>query len=202
MIWCAVSGNGNNVFITVEQSRGADVLENHFHDFDGIAVVDGWRAYSIFGKQQRCWAHIIREADTLALRADEARELASSLKLLYHDIKVELKKHPPPKRSLYRRALGKLVKMVRKRRYRNDDVRKFVGKLRNAGRSLFTFILQSVDSTNNAAERVLREVVIHRKIRGLLRNGKGMSMFGNMMTAFMSWKLRGLNPMEEVRKYL
>ena len=54
----------------------------------------------------------------------------------------------------------------------------------------------------NDCERMLREVVIHRKIRGLLRNGKGMRMFGNIMTAMMTWKLRGLNPLEEVRKYL
>ena len=55
---------------------------------------------------------------------------------------------------------------------------------------------------NNAAERVLREVVIHRKIRGLLRDGKGMKMFGNIMTRVMTWKLRGMNLLEEVRKYL
>jgi hypothetical protein len=35
-----------------------------------------------------------------------------------------------------------------------------------------------------------------------LRNGKGMRMFGNIMTAVMTWKLRGLNILEEVRKYL
>jgi len=28
-----------------------------------------------------------------------------------------------------------------------------------------------------------------------------MKMFGNIMTGVMTWKLRGLNPLEEVRKY-
>ncbi len=37
---------------------------------------------------------------------------------------------------------------------------------------------------------------------GLLRNGKGMRMFGNIMTAVMTWKLRGLNPILELKKYL
>ncbi len=46
------------------------------------------------------------------------------------------------------------------------------------------------------------EVVIHRKIRGVLRNAKGMRMFGSIMTAAMTWKLRELNTLEEVRKYL
>ncbi len=201
-IWCAVSGNGKNAFIAVENSRGADVLEKHFYAFDGIAIVDGWKAYSIF-RQQRCWAHIIREADAVALRTedDKAKELASSLKLLYHDIKAELKEHPPPNRSLYRKAMNRLREIIGKR-YRNYDVKKFLEKLRNAGRNLFTFVMHNVDSTNNAAERVLREVVIHRKIRGLLRNEKGMKMFGNIMTAVMTWNSKGLNPVEQVRKYL
>ncbi len=67
---------------------------------------------------------------------------------------------------------------------------------------MFTLLLYDIDSTNNDCERVLREVVIHRKIRGLLRNGKGRRMFGKIMTAVMTWKLRELNILEEVRKYL
>jgi hypothetical protein len=62
--------------------------------------------------------------------------------------------------------------------------------------------MHNVDSTNNDAERVLREVVIHRKIRAQLRTEKGMRMFGNIMTAFMTWKRRGLNILGEVRRYL
>ena len=34
-IWCVVSGNGKNEFITVENSRRA-VIEKHFHGFDDI----------------------------------------------------------------------------------------------------------------------------------------------------------------------
>ncbi len=57
-------------------------------------------------------------------------------------------------------------------RYRDDnDVRKFVDKVRSAGSKLFTFLL-SIDSTNNDCEMLLREAMIHRKVRGSLRNGK------------------------------
>jgi transposase len=199
--WAAVTEQC--AFITIEHSRRADVLEKHFHAFDGIAIVDGWKAYNIFDKQQRCWAHIIRDADTIALRTEDARanDLASSLKMLYHDIKAELKERPPPNWSLYLRALNRFRSIVRKR-YSNIDVRKFVAKLKNAGKRLFTFIMHNVQSTNNDAERVLREVVIHRKIRAQLRTEKGMKMFGNIMTAVMTWKRRGLNMLEEVRRYL
>ncbi len=195
--WAWVAVTEQCAFITVEHSRGADVLEKHFKQFDGIAIVDGWKAYNIFDRQQRCWAHIIREADTLALRTEDTRtkDLASSLKMLYHDIKAGLKEHPPPNWSLYLRALKRFRRIVRKR-YGEIDAKKFVEKLRNAGRRLFTFIMHNVQSTNNDAERVLREVVIHRKIRAQLRTEKGMRMFGNIMTAVMTWKRRGLNIME------
>lgn len=112
-----------------------------------------------------------------------------------------MKEHPPPNWSLYLRALNRFRNIMRKR-YSNIDVRKLVAKLKNASRSLFTFIMHNVDSTNNECERVLREVVIHRKIRAQLRTEKGMKMFGNIMTAVMTWKRRGLNILEEVRKCL
>ncbi|MEM3159032.1 MAG: transposase, partial [Nitrososphaerales archaeon] len=178
--------------------------EKHFHNFHGIAIVDGWKAYNIF-KQQRCWAHIIREADTLALRAksSKAKQLAEYIRNLYHHVKSELKEHPPPNITLYRSARIKLGIIPSKAgRCRDKDVRKFVEKVRSARSKLFTFVMHRIDSTNNACERVLREAVIHRKVRGLLRNGKGMRIFGNIMTAFMTWKLRGLNPLEEIKKYL
>jgi hypothetical protein len=118
-------------------------------------------------------------------------------------MKSELKEHPPPNIKLYRSVAIKLgIILTKAHRCMDNDLRKFVEKVKSASSKLFTFLLHSVDSTNNACERVLREAVIHRKIRGLLRNGKGMRIFGNIMTAFMTWKLRGLNPLEEIRKYL
>ena len=37
---------------------------------------------------------------------------------------------------------------------------------------------------------------------GLLSSSKAMKMFGSIMTVAMTWKLMGLNSLEEVRKYL
>ncbi|MEM2759158.1 MAG: transposase, partial [Nitrososphaerales archaeon] len=149
-VWCAVSGK--NAFITVEKSRGADVIEKYFHNFHGVAIVDGWKAYNIFDEQQRCWAHIIREADTLALRtkSSKAKELAEYIRNLYHHVKSELKEHPPPDITLYRSARIKLgIILSRAGRCRDKDVRKFVEKVKSASSKLFTFIMHYIDSTNN-----------------------------------------------------
>lgn len=203
-VWAAVAP-GRCAFIAVERSRGAQVLEKYFSKFDGIAVCDGWKPYAVFGRQQRCWAHIIREANTLAMRTrlDGARELAGSLAALYRNTTASLKERPPPNWSLYLRSMHAFRKMVSKSYGDDPDVLRFIAKLRNAGRSLFTFVMHpGVEPTNNAAERVLREPVIHRKIRGQLKTESGMKMFGNIMTSVMTWKMRGLNILEEVRKYV
>lgn len=89
-------------------------------------------------------------------------------------------------------------------KYRTDGhLQRFVGKLYNARYELFTFLLYpGVAPTNNAAEQALRESVIHRKIRGLVRNEKGARMFGNLMTCIMTWNMRGCNIVDEIVKYL
>ena len=65
-------------------------------------------------------------------------------------------------------------------RYADDPVlEKFMGKINNAGSDLFRFVLNpNIPPTNNAAERGLREIVIHRKIRGSIRSEDTMEWLG------------------------
>ena len=52
----------------------------------------------------------------------------------------------------------------------NQILKTFMTKLDNANPNLFQFVLNpNIPSTNNAAERALRELIVHRKIRGALR---------------------------------
>ena len=84
-----------------------------------------------------------------------------------------------------------------------ESLQKFLTKLNNAKNNLFTFLLYpGVQPTNNAAERALREPIIHRKIRGCVRNEKGMKLFGNLMSCVMTWNLRGCNILNEIVKYV
>ncbi len=89
--------------------------------------------FNIYDKQQWCWAHIVRESDTLAVRTGNARagELAESLRHLYHYIKSGLEQHPPPDDHLYKRARVRLRKILsRARRCKDRDVRKFIDKVK------------------------------------------------------------------------
>jgi transposase len=205
--WIWMAATKKCAFVQVAMSRGSDVLQTYFPKFRGVAIVDGWRSYRYFPILQRCWAHPLREAEILTLRCkgkgrEDAEYLLSSLRRLFHETKQELKEHPPPNRKLHDRQLRKL-RYILSKMYSDADVVRFVSKLEKASRDLLTFTLhQGVDPTNSHAERELREPIVHRKIRGQLKSGKGMVMFSRLMTAVSTWKLQDLNPFTEFKKCL
>lgn len=202
--WVWAAADHSNCFVTVERSRGRCVLQKYFDAFLGVAVTDGWNAYNKFSIRQRCWAHILREAKHLAARteSESAAHLYCQLQELFSDAKSGLDGSPAPNCLLHKQMAQRLEAIIS--RYETDwQLCKFVGKLENARDDLFTFLLYpGVPPTNNAAEQALRESVIHRKIRGLVRNEKGARMFGNLMTCVMTWNMRNCNILDEVVKYL
>ncbi len=81
-------------------------------------------------------------------------------------------------------------------------VGKFMGKLGRALPDLFRFVLDpSIPPTNNAAERGLREIVVHRKMRGGIRAEGTMEWMGNLFTCVSTWKNRGLDYLQEIARY-
>lgn len=199
-IWTAV--NHNSCFITVEKSRGRNVLQQHFGSFSGVAICDGWGAYKIFNIRQRCWAHILREAKHYSEKLDTVNSAS-----LYHYLQklflvttsLEIKE---PNHLAHNSSVKLLENIISK--YDNDEsLQKFLTKLNNAKDNLFTFLLHpDIEPTNNTAERALREPIIHRKIRGCVRNQKGCKMFGNLMSCIMTWKMRDCNILDEIVKYV
>ena len=88
-------------------------------------------------------------------------------------------------------------------RYGKAGFKKFATELRNAAPSLFTFLLcPGMAPTNNAAERGVRKVVIHRKVREQLMNSEGMRMFETLLTCLTTWRMRGLNAMDKLHETL
>ena len=48
----------------------------------------------------------------------------------------------------------------------------------------------------------LREIVIHRKIRGSIRSEDTMEWLGYLFTCITTWKMRGLDPLKEMAAYI
>ncbi|MCE2499092.1 MAG: transposase [Nitrosopumilaceae archaeon] len=88
-------------------------------------------------------------------------------------------------------------------RYRGHPaLGKCMEKLGRALPDMFRFVLDPrIAQDNNAAERQLRELVVHRKVRGSIRSADTMDWMGALFTCVGTWKGRGLDYTEELARY-
>lgn len=152
------------------RSRGAEELKKFLGDFKGIASSDRWCAYQIYGRRQLCWAHLPRNFRKLGLRGGKAAEFAAQGEKVcdrvferwrkFRDGSVDregLKREMIPIQASFRRLVERGAKSINKR---------VAGLSRNLLKlwpSLWTFLDEPVEITNNAAERALRKAVLWRK---------------------------------------
>ncbi len=204
--WIWTFTTRNETFFVIRKSRGLNVLvEVLKKDFAGIIVCDGWKSYSNFTKNiQRCWAHLLREADFVADKAPQAQPLAQALHNLYHRLTTRINKDPPPTKRTHmlKNARACLTYWLNKP-WQEQRITKFANKVRYGMNHWFTFVLNpGVEPTNNRAERALREHVVQRKIIGTLRNEKGTHINETIMTVLATWKQQGLNPYKQLKLHL
>ena len=188
----------------IQDSRGADVLRKTLGNWNGVIVCDGWSAYKGY-RVQRCWPHIIREAKDFHERNPDnaaAYDVLRRLRKVYDDAKNVSKKRS---REIRDNASVLLLASINRivARYSDDPLlKKFIGKINNAGSDLFRFVLNpNIPPTNNAAERGLREIVVHRKVRGGIRAEDTMTWMANFFSCIMTWKNKGLDHIAEIAKY-
>jgi transposase len=127
-----------------------------------------------------------------------------ALKRLYADLTACLvgDPHVLVQKKVKANAMGRLRYWINKE-YESKEVKRFIGKVRNGFYHWFTFVLvPGLESTNNRAERALKEPVVQRKIIGTFRNEKGTRIYESMMTLLATWKQQGLNPNEAMAQSL
>lgn len=203
-VWIFLDPDTGSTLYVLRPSRGREVLREVLRGFRGVIVCDGWKSY-LGWKLQRCWAHILREARYLLERhprSAAARRMLEQLRRIYR-LALEAS---GSRMSRARRARVRAALLGQVRRLAEECgvgvAAKFAGKLGRAADALFEFVLDPrISATNNAAERGLREIVVHRKIRGTLRSEGSMEVMGNIFTCAATWKNRGLDYIAEMQKY-
>ena len=186
-------------YLVAAPSRAAAVLDLHFGKLLGIPVVsDGYAVYDIFPVRQRCWAHILREAEKLAIR-NGGNDLSCYRRLL----------------SLYKRIKGResagsaecldLERAVLQIAVSYGEGHKFRGTLEGAAPHLFTFLrYPGMPPHNNAAELEIRDsVVLHRNVRHQLSEPEGRAVFSVLVSVARTCYKRGIFPriaVEELAK--
>ena len=205
-VWTFVTDE--DVFYTIDESRGSQVLEDVLGDElaeDTTLSCDGWSAYPTYHTNlQRCWAHLLREAKYVAERHEEAEPVSEVLHDLHEDLTAFDERDPPASARERRRAQASLcLEELIRADYETEEVTDLVEKIRNGLGCWLTFVTEpDVDSTNNRAERALREQVVMRKIFGGLRSETGVRIHEILSTMVATWNRQGLDPPDELTSVL
>ena len=138
-VWILYDPRTGYALYVIRDNRGADVLRETLGNWNGVIVCDSWSAYKGY-RVQRCWSHIIREARDFHERNPDnaaAYDVLRRLRKIYDDAKNVSKK-----RSCEIRDNASVLLLARINgiitRYSDDPLlKKFIGKINNAGSDLF-----------------------------------------------------------------
>ncbi|CCC41181.1 IS66-like element ISHwa11 family transposase [Haloquadratum walsbyi] len=206
--WAWTFVTDDEVLFWVDESRGSGVLEDVLgEEFaeDSTLSCDGWSAYSSYHtKLQRCWAHLSREAEYVAERYEEAERLSEELHALHDDLTTFVEGEPSASAREQKRAEASLhLEGLIREDYEVREVQQLIKKISNGLGHWLTFMTEpGVDSTNNRAERALREQVVLRKMFRTLRSAEGVQIHETITTMLATWKRRGLDPPEQLQSIL
>lgn len=202
--WIWTFRTREHTLYAVRESRGSDVpAEVLGEDFAGTVICDGWTAYPAFTSNlQRCWAHLLREAEDVASDHEEAEPVHRYLKQMFVGLQSWLETDPSPReRAQMHRSCQNGLRSLVERSVTDEAVATLLGKIEGGIDHWLTFVGEpAVSQTNNAAENALREPVVLRKIIGTLRNDRGMFVHETILSLLATWRQQGRNPYEELRR--
>jgi len=202
--WMWTFTTDEHTLYAVRESRGSDVpAEVLGEDFAGTVVCDGWTAYPAFTSNlQRCWAHILREAEDVADKYEDGEPIHRHLTQMYVGLQSWLETDPSlrERAQMHRSSQNGLKSLVRCSAT-DDPVATLLGKIKGGIDHWLTFIGEpAVSPTNNAAENALREPVVLRKIIGTLRNDRGMFVHETLLSLLATSRQQGRNPYEKLKR--
>jgi transposase len=159
------------------------------------------------GQHQDCWAHLLREADDLATHHRQhpavvgwaaALHARSARARAFADPEPAARRQAQHRFAAEARALGAPYLGVAE-----APQRALCERIERHLAELFGFVADpQVPPTNNAAERSLRHLVTCRKISGGTRGADGTATKMALATLFGTWRLHGLNPLDQCRQLL
>ena len=189
------------VYILALPTRSGAVLPTYFKEIlDRKVVADGYTVYAAYFKiLQRCWAHILRDAEKAYLRSRGGsrrayRALYRRLLGIFHNAKriagetADSGGAGADARLAMERRVAELVALY--------GSHKFGTTLANAAPHLFTFLRHpGMPPSNNGTERDIRDgVVLQRKIRHKFVNAAGRRVFSILQSFNMTCRKLGLVP--------
>ena len=192
----------------VGSGRGTEELRRFLgSSFGGVINSDRWCAYQMYERRQLCWAHLTRNFRKLALRggkavpfAERGEAVCKRVFRLWWDLQEG---------RLEREQLGKKIELVQARLRRllregaASSDKRVAGFCRNVLKlwpSLWTFVREPVELTNNAAERALRPAVLWRKGCFGSQSEGGLRYVERMLTLTATARQQQVHPLDYLER--
>jgi len=122
--------------------------------------VTGGRPIRRLPDLQRCWAHLLREADDVAGKHAEAEPIADQLHRLFAGLQTFLAGDPPEHRTQMRDRVRATLDALVATEVKHEAVQQLLGKIEGGLGYWLPFVTEpAVEPTNNDAENALRESV-------------------------------------------
>ena len=172
-------------------------------EYEGVVVSDFYTAYDqLDGRHQRCWAHLLRELHDLTEAFPDHASVqawADAVKALYARAMAAataLAGASPREREVAQRRFERDLLAVCRDQAAKSPQAALCQRVERYHPELFTFVADPLaPSTNNAAERALRPLVIARKISGGTRSAHGSQTRMILQSLVATWDLRGDDPL-------
>jgi len=121
---------------------------------------------------------MIREVEYVAKQYEETERLSGELHTLQDDLTTFIEGEPSASARFCSRAEASLqLEGLIRKDYEAREVQKLIKKISNGLGRWLTFVTEpDVDSTNNHAERALREQVVLREMFPTLRSAEGVQI--------------------------
>jgi hypothetical protein len=177
--------------------------------FGGTVVSDRFSAYNHLPLEQRqlCWSHLIRDLSAMAERSGVSGEIGHALLELqrqlfehWHQWRdgripwLQLQESCGPIRRQFEATLLQAVDLGCERGERTPWAHtvRTCRQLLQRSEALWTFLEKpGVEPTNNAAERALRQAVIHRKISHGVQSATGALCRSRLLTVTATLRQQG-----------
>lgn len=203
-LWVAVAKRAT--LFHLGKSRGSEELRSFLGgDYKGIVSSDRWCAYRIYTLRQACWAHLVRSFARLGLRGGKAIEYAEEGQKICREVFKRHRQLEDGKldRAQLKSIMAPLQKRLRRLIERGEKSinRGVAGTSRNLlalWPSLWTFLDEPVELTNNAAERALRAAVLWRKGCFGNQSGPGMRFAERILSVGATCRQQQIHPLDFV----
>lgn len=189
-------------------SRGGEVVTEVLGaEFGGVLMTDFYAAYNrMDGQHAKCWAHLLRDVHDLTEKFPaeaDVQSWARAVRDLFAEAVAYTTPDEPARREAARVFRDKLLALCVPLCRTQQPPHTLCERIERYSADLFVFVADPrVPTTNNAAERSLRPVVIGRKISGGTRSDKGSETRMALSSLFDTWRLQGLNPFDQCRQML